>query len=366
MILPVTLLQRSTRGNIWTGVFDSARRQVAYQDPLSFVVTNTFDADGRNTVIQDQAGGLISMTYDARSSMASIQNQVGFITTYTYNALLQRFTRQFPDGNVTTYSYDALRRLGVTAYADGTLVTLEYDGTSNLVIMSDTTGLTTYSYDPLDRLTGKTDPGFVQAITYDVAGQRSAQADSAGGLITFLYDPNGRLTVLQASDGKTTTLAYDGADRVTTYLYASGFLRKTTFDSVGEILYVSETSSASQIGLWSFTYDGAGNRSTAQDLAGNVSSFTTDPKNRLVLAQTTGPTASYYTYTYDSRDNRLDNWETGTNAIFTYDAASRLLTFGSIQFAYDDNGNMTSVNGDGLLTTMQYDQENRMQVNMFG
>ncbi len=82
-------------------------------------------------------------------------------------------------------------------------MTLAYDATSNLTTMSDSTGVTTYAYDSVGQILGKTDPGsIVQAYSYDLAGQRTRLVDPDGGVRTFTYDVNGQTSTLKVPNGK--------------------------------------------------------------------------------------------------------------------------------------------------------------------
>ena len=101
--------------------------------------------------------------------------------------------------------------------ADGTRVSFAYDAVGNRTSMADSTGTTTYTYDAVNRLIGKSDPGpQVQTYKYDVAGQRTTLIDPDAGIRTYTYDDDGRNSVLIYANGNRVTNQYDAAARKTT------------------------------------------------------------------------------------------------------------------------------------------------------
>ncbi|MHB8635742.1 MAG: hypothetical protein ACYC96_04640 [Fimbriimonadaceae bacterium] len=123
--------------------------------------------------------------------------------------------------------------------------------------------------------------------------------------------------------------------------------------------------SAGTVSQWvTNLYDPSGSRSGAADLAGNLTTYAMDAKDRLIQDDTSGPNAHLYNYSYDLTDNILTNNESGTLTTSMYDPASRLTTSiagtAITTFGFDANGNRTNVNAAGVLTTMAYDLENRL------
>ena len=124
-------------------------------------------------------------TYDTASRLTGV-NGIGYVLDANGNRI------QMSDGEgVTTYSYDALDRLAQAAYPTST-VTYTLDSVGNR--LSD--GGNTFAYDPSDRITN---PGY----TYDANGNLLAD-----GAATYEYDAANRL-IQTAKDGVVTTYGHD-------------------------------------------------------------------------------------------------------------------------------------------------------------
>jgi hypothetical protein len=62
-------------------------------------------------------------------------------------------------------------------------------------------------------------------------------------------------------------------------------------------------------------------------------------------AQTVGPAAKTFAYTYDHNSNRLTQTVDGQQTSYTYNDADQLQTAGATSFSYDGNGNELSASG---------------------
>ena len=160
-----------------------------------------------------------------------------------------------PNGVNTGYSYDTASRLtGV----NGIAYTLDANG--NRIQMTDWEGVTTYSYDALDRLMQATYPTSTVTYTLDSVGNRLSD-----GMVNFAYDPSDRITnsgfTYDAngnllSDGAA-SYEYDAANRliqttrsgvVTTYGYDGwGNLIQDTVNGVTTEFVLDENTTCTRI-----------------------------------------------------------------------------------------------------------------------
>ena len=240
--------------------------------------------------------------------------------------------------------------------------------------MIDATGTTTYAYDALARMTGKTDPGgLTQAYAYDVASQRIKLVDPDGGVRTYAYDADGHTVVFQDPTGSLTTLQYDADGQKTTVIFGEGPRRLFVYDAAGQTTRIVEQKSAgTELASSTYTYDANGNRTGILWGTGMRTTYQYDGRDRLTEDATSGLNTHTYDYSYDGVDNRLTCTETGNLATSTIDAAQRPVTsveagVGTTTFTYDPNGNLTNVvSPDGSLITMSYDKENRLKVHQSG
>ena len=125
-------------------------------------------------------------SYDTASRLTGV-NGIGYVLDANGNR-----TQMSDWEGVTTYTYDALDRLAQATYPTST-VTYTLDSVGNR--LSD--GMNSFAYDPSDRILN---PGFV----YDANGNLLAD-----GFATYEYDAANRL-VRTTRNGVVTTYGYDG------------------------------------------------------------------------------------------------------------------------------------------------------------
>ncbi|MGH9356598.1 MAG: hypothetical protein ACRD10_10760, partial [Terriglobia bacterium] len=171
-------------------------------------------------------------TYDALDNLIKVQQQGG-----TTNQSLWR-TR--------TFTYNSLSELTAATNPESGTVTYKYDGNGNVTTRRDARGIvTTYSYDALNRLTGKTYTDGEPAVTYSFdqgglgVGRRTGMTDAAGSE-SWTYDSMGRVATDQRSTNgvaKTMSYSYNLDGTLKTLTYPSG--RVMTYQVGGAELPVS-------------------------------------------------------------------------------------------------------------------------------
>ena len=143
-----------------------------------------------------------------------------------------------------TYTYDPLNRLTGADYSTGETFAYAYDGVGNRTAMTTTTGTTTYTYDAANRLTSVdgvpytwdargnllSDGTFTYA--YNTAG-RMVRAESVTVTIVYTYNAAG-LRVAQSVDDDVTTFAWDWAAGVPEMLSEGGNLYLVGRDTLGQ------------------------------------------------------------------------------------------------------------------------------------
>jgi len=368
-----TVTVMNARGSVSTTAFDALNRAQVQIDALGYAPTTTFDANGRQTQVQNPLGCFVTTVYSARNKVLALVNEIGLIRTYTYDPGGRTATRRFPTGDFTTYSYDRDNREIGRTYADGTLVTQIYDPVGNLTTMADSTGTTTYAYDPLSRMSGKTDPGLlVQAYVYDAASQRTNLTDPDLGVRTYTFDLDGQNTVFQDPAGRLTTNVFDAAGRKTWEYAPFGIATSFAYDAASHLVGITgQTNTQLSVNVLSFSYDSDGNRLTIWDINGpSLTTYSYDGLDRLTQEARSGNSPHTYSYVYDPTNNMLYSGETGTT--FTCNAAGEIVTSassaGTSTFSYDPNGSLTNVvlPLGGPPITMSYDKENRLTLHRSG
>ncbi|MBC5785079.1 Ig-like domain repeat protein [Ramlibacter sp. USB13] len=207
----------------WQYGYDAVGRPNTVVDPNGLATYFYYDALGRRIQTQQPPNTgsstptVTQFGYDAIDSLTSFTDPRSLTTSYTPNGLGTVGSQSSPDsgasqfthdakgnvltstdarGKTTTFSYDALDRVRSITYASGTPTTFEYDGGTNpypgatgeLTKMTDESGQTTYSYDSMGRLTGKT--VVIAGKTFTV-GYTWGDSGSALDKITAITYPSG-------------------------------------------------------------------------------------------------------------------------------------------------------------------------------
>ncbi|MHB1241665.1 MAG: hypothetical protein ACYC18_14375, partial [Gammaproteobacteria bacterium] len=170
-------------GNVTTYSFNSrgleTSRTEAYGTPQARTITTAWDPNfrlptqiaepGRTTVFQyDSHGNLLQKTVSPSS---------GPVRTWTYtydaNGLLTSATGPRTDlAQITTYTYDAQGDLSTITNPLGQVTQITaYDANGRPLSVTDPNGrVTTFTYDPLGRLTSRSVGGLTTTYTYDGVG----------------------------------------------------------------------------------------------------------------------------------------------------------------------------------------------------
>jgi RHS repeat-associated protein len=404
--------------------------------------------DGSVSTFTDEAGVARTNTMDGLDRLHSVQEGcAGCLTTYTYD-FGDRLATVTQGSQTRTFTYDALGRLGSAQNPESGTSTFTYDNNGNVHSRQTPIGTATYSYDHLNRLIGKTYLDSTPPVTYCYDGittapgcsgsptgallmdrltmvqnakstTRFSQYDEEGQVIlsqqvtgsqtfpfTYAYNRLGGLQTMTYPSGRTVTMGFDNAGRISgvTYqatglqyasslsyaannaisglLFGNGLTESTTFNTrfqptqikAGNLLTLtltygsspstnngnlaSQTIAQSQ-GTWtqSYTYDGVNRLACANETAGAA-----------LLTCGTGTPNWWLTFGYDNFGNRwLSNNPSSAGvpiSPFTpgsstnYDAANHLNIQNSL---YDGAGNQKQIGGFQFV----YDSENRMTSSVF-
>ena len=175
--------------------------------------------------------------------------------------------------------------------------------------MTDGSGTTTYSYDPLDRLTTKATPEGTLFYGYDGVGNlASISSNHANGIsVSLAYDPLNRLSTVVdnclPSGANTTTYAYDPANNVVTETAPNGLQTTFNYDQQNRL-----TSLTTPVSSYTYTLGSTGNRTGAVEGNGRTLTWNYDGIYRLTNETITSDPSSNNgsaTYGLDPVGNRL-------------------------------------------------------------
>ena len=205
------------------------RRAMTTTDALRHATRRDSDVFGRLTAVQEYSGtGLITDTYRLAATTRYDYSPLDLLTVVT-----DTYTK------TTTIQYDTLgRKTQMTDPTMGTWRYEEYTPSGNIKVQRDNRNKRiTFSYDAMDRLTGKSYPdgsGDAATYRYDEAavpfgkGQRTSMSRVSGTTISWEYDERGRkvkathaIPGLPSPGTRIFRWGYDSADRTTTVTYPS-------------------------------------------------------------------------------------------------------------------------------------------------
>jgi RHS repeat-associated protein len=379
-------------GNQTQYTFDLANEQTDVIRADSSDLHTDYNLDGTKHDQKDATGTVIqTFGYDPLARVTSVTDALSDTTTYVYDGVGNELSQQDPGGTCaatpatgcTSSTYDAANELTSVTYSDGATPNVSgitYDAYGQRTGMQDGTGVSSWSWDSLHRLTQFTDghtdqvqyqynlrgmvtqityPGGLQVIRgYDNAGRWTSVQDWLGNATEFGYDADGNLktAILPASTGIADTSGYDAADQLTS---------------------ISDMKSGSTLFGATYGRDNAGQVTSDSSLPASESSDKYTPLNQLCYAGSansnacTTPPSGSQAYGFDSADN-LTNDNGTTQSFNTADElcwtvpgsssnACGAAPSGATTYAYDTRGNRTTVTApSGSATHLGYDQGDRL------
>lgn len=211
------------RGNIaWQSVpFLSANWAAHQRGDADKSVRYTYDGEDRLIQTTYPDGAYERIDYET-VNLSKHGHEITHSLTRTKNA-------DCFDGDTETICIEAAT---VTDARGRKVQSLHYDRLLTDVGDSQPRRVTSYAYDPLDRLTGITDPsGALWSYSYDTFGNRLVSEDPDLGRWTMEYDERNNLLRQRDAKGQQIAFEYDALNRVTrkTVTPAAGSTEVTTY-----------------------------------------------------------------------------------------------------------------------------------------
>ena len=203
-------------------------------------------------------GKVIIYKYDSNNRLIQLISDAG-IFVFAYDSLGRRTKLTLPNGTHTTYSYDTNSRLTELVHknSNGSVIdsfAYTHDNIGNRLTKTELNKKTTYTYDPLYRLTQalptklkgkyKEQENKAEIFSYDPVGNRLTSDHNrtytynAGNQlviengISYTYDKNGNLISKTSSEG-TTTHVYDFENRLIKVATPNGTIAEFKYDPFG-------------------------------------------------------------------------------------------------------------------------------------
>jgi RHS repeat-associated protein len=363
---------------------DAAGRTIRTEETK--VVNGVTKTNTLSTIVLDNLGKARSITdnvapqnttifgYDVLGRLTSVKNAKNELTKYQYNPIGKLTVVTYPDNNTEVKTYDEIGRLIQRKDPKGNIEKAYYDANNNRIGLKDRNGTSfKNTYDSRNMLrqsdildaSGNPIPSETILFTYDLAGRRTSMTDSTG-TTSYSYDPiQGVLSKVIYPDGRTLQYGYDAQGNLTNLNDPFGSNVYYSYDSRNRLKTVGPTLQDHDV---TYSYFNNNLLRQIQQVNGITSNFTYDGLRvgTLTEKKADGSVINTYGYSYDNNGNQLTKTENGTNFSFTYDPLNRIATssqFGET-FVYDTRGNRTSMTSNNLFEspdgTYTYDKRNRL------
>lgn len=351
-------------GNVTTYTYDFLGRMLTLTHPDQTFKQWVYNDAANQVTAYDEKGHPTDYFYDWQGDLVTVTEYVngqGYNTVYGYDLLGNLVQVADAKNQITNYGYDSLNRLTQITFPDTTYENRIYDKVGNL--LSRTTQNSTliqYGYDWLNRLTNITYPGGTMVTySYDKDSNRLRMVDNSS-TTTYKYDSRERLlseTRTISGQAYTLTYGYDPASNLIQLTYPDGYMLNYTYDALNRITAVGN--------LATLTYRKNNEISTITYGNGVQTAYSYDQLGRTTRIHTWNTTATLLdlNYAYDANGN-----PTSVNSgqeTYGYDELNRLTSasgpFGTLSYSYDQVGNRLSEVVNGTGTTYTYGPYNKLQ-----
>ena len=307
----------------------------SYSDDTPDEELRAIDAVGRPLTAANSVGG-VSTAFDALGRIVSRADAAGRTLGYSYDAGGNR-TRMTLGGTTVDYEYDAADRQTRQISSFGA-VQMTYDADGHMTQLTRPNGSRTVAtFDVADQLTGLTTAAGAKTLatldyTYDDVGNIKSRVQAVGqtSTTTYTYDPLRRLT-RSAGGPLPSTYTYDAAGNRLTWAAPDDpqtpkprdpFVQTNAFDAASQLITsreVRENGGATFVDVTTNQYDRNGNRLRTDTVAqapgqSSGTGYDYDAENRLIAQAPIG-----------DRPGRGNGNEQRNNTR-SYDALGRLVT----------------------------------------
>ncbi len=274
-------------GRTYTTTYTASTRRLTTSSPAGRQSAVTLDALGRIVAQQGDTrvtGGLAptASTYDSRGRLQRLQHGAQF-WEYGYDAQDQLVSRTDAAGRSTTYTRDLAGRRTEVTLPSSRAYSFAYDANGNVtqVTMPDL-GVHLLEHTPVDL--------------------ESRHAPPGNGPYVTTYDVDGRMNRVMLPGGRTETFSYDGANRPSGITYPEAAVVLSYADATERLTRITRTPAAGTAEEVNFIYDGTLVKSAAfSGAASGQYAYTYDTTFR--LKDTTFTSGADTVLTSLTRDN---------------------------------------------------------------
>ncbi|WP_379555473.1 RHS repeat-associated core domain-containing protein, partial [Pseudomonas sp. MD332_8] len=347
-------------------VHDDRARLVQRIDPDGAQHFKSYDAQGRLTVEQDPLGAVTAYQYDEAGRLVALfpgedepttyEHDHGFVRVVRRGEAVWKYERNDqgditrsidPDGHVTDYSYNKHGQLTGVWYPDHSCHRLVWNERGQLVE---------------EQLPN----GGIRRYRYDDLGREVAREDEHGALTQYQWDAVGRLTRLTLPGGATREYSYNPYGKITAERDELGHV--TRYDYADGLHLISRRLNADGTQV-QYRYDNA--RLLLTEIENEVGeTYRLDYHPNGLIQQEVGFDGQRTAYVYDLNGNlqqKTEYGDDGSQLVTRYerDHAGRLVRKtlpddSVVEYTYDRQGNLLSVDDGHWALAYEYDRQNRL------
>ena len=365
-------------GNITLRSYNELNQPISQNNGLGKPVSYSFDKAGNLIMITDANGNITEYEYDGNDRQIKETHADGTTKEYTYDNFGNIISRKDNRGFVTSYDYNERNRLVFRNYPDNNDDSFSYDATGRMISASNTNATIFLGYDKAGRVLFETLNNNSTSFTYDVPAQKRTITYSNGNLnVVEIYDKRGRLNQLQRNGNAIVNWYYDGANRQMCRAYINGTKSQFSYNTMNWVTSLRHYNSNNSFIHLDYSFDKEGNKQQEDKihLPDRSESYTYDDNYRLTGFQrgnlATGNFSNQSSYDYDPLGNRQQVIKDGISTEYSsnemneynsisgmsspiYDNNGNLMEDGTINYQYDFENRLISVDNDSL-TTYKYD-----------
>ncbi|MBF6027000.1 RHS domain-containing protein [Pseudomonas sp. P115] len=347
-------------------VHDQRARLVQRVDPDGAEHFKSYDNKGRLTVEQDPLGAVTAYQYDDAGRLVALfpgddeptsyEHDNGFVRVVRRGDAVWKYERNDqgdvtrkidPEGHFTDYTYNKNGQLIGVWYPDNSSQRLVWNARGQLTEEQlPNGGIKRYRYDDIGRQIAREDEhGALTQYQWDSVGRLVRVVLPGGACREYSYNPYGKITAERDELGRVTRYEYaDGLHLISRRINADGTQVKYRYDNVRLLL----TEIENEVGeTYRLQYHANG-----------------------LIQQETGFDGQRTAYVYDLNGNLQEKIEHGDDSSqlvtrYERDHAGRLvrktLPDGKpVDYSYDRQGNLLSVDDSHWFLAYEYDQQNRL------
>jgi RHS repeat-associated protein len=351
-------------GRTTSYTYDNHGEIATVTDPAGHVTGYTRDSVGNLTAVRDPNGRETKYEYDTADRLVKKTLPDGKYEEYKYDPTGHVTEVRLTDGNINRFAWDGLDRLLRVDYFDGTSDAYTYTPTGQRATATTAAGTTSYDYDALDRLWRVTQPSGVQiSYGYD-ASDNITSITTPRGVTRYTYDVLDRVEKVTDPSGRETVYTYDVGGRLSQRRLPNGVITDYTYDTRDRLTGVAHhLGAAAAFESFVHTLSPDGRTISVREVSGARTNWDYDEAHRLVketVADPAGTTVAELAYAYDLNGNRTSMTANGVTTLYQYNELDQLTSAGTAQYTYDDRGNLVRIIDGTSTTSYSYDAANRL------